>query len=33
MPAVVLDAIDARIAGAPLVAQAEQAARQRGWRR
>lgn len=33
MPAVVLDAIDARIAGTPLDAQAEQAARQRGWRR
>jgi hypothetical protein len=33
MPAVVLEAIDARIAGPALDAQAEQAARQRGWRR
>jgi hypothetical protein len=33
MPAAVLDAIDARIAGATLDAQAEHAARQRGWRR
>ena len=33
MPAAVLDAIDARIAGQALDAQAEQAARERGWRR
>jgi hypothetical protein len=33
MPAVVLEAIDARIAGPALDAQAEQAARQRGWQR
>jgi anti-sigma factor RsiW len=33
MPSAVLDAIDARIAGAALDAQAEQAARQRGWKR
>lgn len=33
MPPAVLDAIDARISGATLDAQAEQAARQRGWQR
>lgn len=33
MPSAVLEAIDARIAGATLDAQAEQAARQRGWQR
>ncbi|MEO5934322.1 MAG: hypothetical protein ABIQ08_12335 [Duganella sp.] len=33
MPAAVLEAIDARIAGAALDAQGEQAAKQRGWRR
>jgi hypothetical protein len=33
MPAVVLEAIDARIAGPALDAQAEQAALQRGWQR
>lgn len=33
MPSAVLEAIDARIAGATLDAQGEQAARQRGWRR
>jgi anti-sigma factor RsiW len=33
MPTAVLEAIDARIAGATLDAQGEQAARQRGWRR
>jgi hypothetical protein len=33
MPAAVLEAIDARIAGPALDAQAEQAARQRGWQR
>jgi hypothetical protein len=33
LPAAVLEAIDARIAGPALDAQAEQAARQRGWRR
>jgi anti-sigma factor RsiW len=32
MPAAVLEAIDARIAGPALDAQAEQAAQQRGWR-
>lgn len=32
MPAAVLDAIDARIAGPALDAQAEKAAQQRGWR-
>jgi hypothetical protein len=32
MPATVLEAIDARIAGSALDAQAEQAAQQRGWR-
>ena len=32
MPAAVLEAIDARISGSALDAQAEQAARQRGWR-
>jgi anti-sigma-K factor RskA len=33
MPAAVLDAIDARIAGASLDAAAERAAREQGWRR
>lgn len=33
MPTAVLEAIDARIAGATLDAQGEQAARQRGWQR
>jgi hypothetical protein len=33
MPAAVLEAIDARIAGAALDARAEQAARQRDWQR
>jgi hypothetical protein len=33
LPAAVLDAIDQRIAGAALDAQAERAARDRGWRR
>ena len=32
MPAAVLEAIDARIAGPALDAQAEKAAQQRGWR-
>ncbi|MEV4783749.1 anti-sigma factor family protein [Burkholderia sp. LMU1-1-1.1] len=33
MPSAVLEAIDARIAGTTLDAQAEQAAKQRGWKR
>ncbi len=33
MPAAVMEAIDARIQGAPLDAKAEQAARERGWSR